>query len=437
MQAVAKQISWRQNAKSVLLWSIISAAFIGPGTVTTAATAGADFGTALIWALIFSIAATIVLQEAAARLNIASGKSLGEILALKYSGKKGKTIKIALFVAIAFGCAAYQMGNLLGAVSGLALILEIELHWLTLGVAILCAFVLWKGSLQWIARTLGLVVALMGLFFIYIAFQTPVEEFIIAPPLSEKAAFLVVALIGTTIVPYNLFLATGIGKGQSIREMRWGLFLAVLIGGGISIAILWAGTQVVGEFTFEGLSQILTERSGKWSSVLFAFGLGAAGLSSAITAPFATAVTAQSLFATQDARWQEGNIYFRTVSLSILGIGLFFALLNVKPVPAIILAQAINGFLLPIVAVFLLLMVNDTQLLPKLYRNNLFTNVTMLLIVGVTVFLGIYNLLSVAKKGLRIDFSFELLMWIGGLLSLVLMTYLSWRLFKDVQIRKI
>ena len=41
------------------------AAFIGPGTVTTASKAGAEYGFALMWALLFSVLATLVLQELA------------------------------------------------------------------------------------------------------------------------------------------------------------------------------------------------------------------------------------------------------------------------------------------------------------------------------------------------------------------------------------
>ena len=48
---------------NILFWSILSAAFIGPGTVTTAASAGAEFSYKLIWALIFSVIACYVLQE--------------------------------------------------------------------------------------------------------------------------------------------------------------------------------------------------------------------------------------------------------------------------------------------------------------------------------------------------------------------------------------
>ena len=56
-----KVVSLRQGLFSVLFWSIIAAAFIGPGTVTTASKAGASFQMALLWALVFSIIATIIL----------------------------------------------------------------------------------------------------------------------------------------------------------------------------------------------------------------------------------------------------------------------------------------------------------------------------------------------------------------------------------------
>ena len=116
-----KALSFRRGLMSVLFWSVIAAAFVGPGTVTTASKSGATFQLDLLWALVFSLFATILLQEAAARITIASGKSLGEIIALKYTGRNDQKIKWLLFLAVAIGCGAYQAGNMLGALSGIAL----------------------------------------------------------------------------------------------------------------------------------------------------------------------------------------------------------------------------------------------------------------------------------------------------------------------------
>ena len=384
--------------KNVLFWSIISAAFIGPGTVTTASKAGASFGLSLLWALVFSTLATMVLQEAAARITIASGKNLGEIIAQKYSGAGGLRLKWLLFLAVAFGCAAYQAGNMLGAVSGVALVWEVDARIITAVLGILCAGLLWIGNLTIIARVLGLVVALMGIAFIVVAVQADVSSVevlqnAVVPSFPEGSSLLVIGLIGTTIVPYNLFLASGISPGQQIKDMRQGIIGAVLIGGMISMAIMVVGTQVQGVFSFEALAVALSTKLGAWGAVFFGIGLFAAGMSSSITSPLAAAVTAKSLFGDQ-ANWAASSGRFKGVWAVILGIGLLFGVSGIKPIPVIILAQAINGALLPIVAVFLILMVNDKSILSKKHLNTSLLNVVSLLIVGITGFLGMNNMLK-------------------------------------------
>ncbi|MCB0616481.1 MAG: divalent metal cation transporter, partial [Phaeodactylibacter sp.] len=294
-----KTLSFRRGLSSVLLWSIISAAFIGPGTVTTAAKAGASFQLHLLWALLFSTIATIILQEAAARITLASGKSLGTIVAEQYRNGYGRGLRWALFLAVAFGCAAYQAGNLLGAVSGLALILPVPTYTLLLGVGLVACLMLWQGSIRAISRLLALVVAFMGIAFLSIAILQ--KDYTLAdvmlgalqPGIPEGGLLLVLGLVGTTIVPYNLFLASGISQEQEVEEMRWGISMAVAIGGLISMAILITGTQVSGVFSFETLSAAMEEKLGAGAPALFALGLFAAGISSAITAPLATAITAR------------------------------------------------------------------------------------------------------------------------------------------------
>ena len=208
---MAKTISFRKGLMSVLFWSIISAAFIGPGTVTTASKAGAGFQLDLLWALVFSIIATILLQEAAARITIASGKNLGEIIALKYAARKNNRIKILIFFAVAIGCAAYQTGNILGAISGLALINPFSQQLLTLLIGTVCFGLLWIGNFRVIANLLGLIVALMGAAFLYVALQTDwnalhIVQSAVSPGIPDQSLLLIIGLIGTTIVPYNLFL---------------------------------------------------------------------------------------------------------------------------------------------------------------------------------------------------------------------------------------
>jgi manganese transport protein len=102
---------------------LIMAAFIGPGTVTTASAAGANYGFALLWALLFSVVATIVLQEMAARLGLVTGKGLADALRTTFNNKVFANLSIVLVVlAIGFGNAAYESGNIAGSSLGLAAI---------------------------------------------------------------------------------------------------------------------------------------------------------------------------------------------------------------------------------------------------------------------------------------------------------------------------
>src|SRR5690606_16273273 len=104
-----------ERLKSIGPGMVIVASFIGPGTVTTATRAGASFGYALLWAVIFSILATIILQEMSARLGIITQKGLGEAIAEQFSNPIIKYATMTLvIVAITVGSTAYITGDLLG-----------------------------------------------------------------------------------------------------------------------------------------------------------------------------------------------------------------------------------------------------------------------------------------------------------------------------------
>ena len=393
---------------SVLLWSILAAAFIGPGTVTTASSAGSRFGPILLWALTFSTVACMVLQEASARLTLASGRDLGQALRRRFAGGwRGAAILLLVLGAIVVGCAAYQAGNILGGVAGAALAVELPRPILTLASGLVAGLLLWFNKPKTVAHLLGLLVAIMGAAFLFTAILLRPDPVALArgallPSLPAGSAVLTLGLVGTTVVPYNLFLGSGLARGQGMGEMRFGLVVAVGLGGLISAAVLVVGTAVEGEFSFPALAAVLGERLGSWAGTLFAVGLLCAGLSSAVTAPLAAAVTAKSLFASADAdsRWDDRSWRYRAVWLVVLGAGLAFGLSGVRPIPAIIIAQAFNGVLLPMVAVFLLLAVNDGALMGAEAVNGVFANLIMGAVVAVCLLLGAGGLLRAGAAAL-------------------------------------
>jgi manganese transport protein len=380
---------------------VISAAFIGPGTVTTAASAGTGFGYSLLWALLFSTAACYVLQEASARITAVSGKNLGEAMRLQYgSSAGGRSVLWLALIAIVTGCAAFEAGNILGAAAGVSLISDQISPPLVVGViGAVSGVLLWKGTIRQIAIILGLIVALMGFCFVITAFSIPHSFSSVfsgfRPGIPPGSELLVLGLIGTTVVPYNIFLGSGLRHSQSPSEMKTGLFIAIFLGGFISATVLLTGTAIAGEFSFEGLATTLSEHLGAWGQLLLGIGLFGAGLSSTLTAALAAAITARSILGngSDDARWSETGIRFRSVWIGVLAIGLIFGFMQLRPVPIIILAQALNGVILPVIAVILFLMMNHTEVLPAGHRNGKAYNLLMGIVVYLTVLIGLTNLL--------------------------------------------
>jgi len=389
----------------ILFWSVLSAAFIGPGTVTTCAKAGASFGTALIWALVFSTFACVVLQEAATRLTAATGNDLGRALRERFAGAAGYAVTALVLGAIVAGCAAYQAGNILGAVAGAQLLWDApNLVWVVaigLPAALLLAF----AATETVAKILGGAVILMGLVFVVTAGGMlptfpELARGALVPSVPDGSALLVLGMIGTTVVPYNLFLASGLSRGRKPEDIRFGLVVAIVLGGAISIGVLLVGAGLQGAFSFEALAEMLAARLGGWARNGFALGLAAAGVSSALTAPLAAALAARGLFErSHDSGWTERSWRYRSVWGFVLLVGLGFAVSGVPPVPAIVAAQALNGAILPIVAVFLFVVVNDASRMGARVNGTL-ANAALYVCVAVSILLGASGVLRAGARAI-------------------------------------
>ena len=384
----------------ILFWSVIAAAFIGPGTVTTAARAGSDFRFALAWALLFSTVACLVLQEASGRITVLTGKELGEAMRARFAASRwGRAVPAVVAVGVVLGCAAYEAGNLLGGVAGLRLLVDLPVAALTLAAGAAAGALLATGSTRWIARSLGALVGLMGVAFLITAARVgpdlaELAEGLLVPRIPSGSTVLVLGLVGTTVVPYNLFLGSALARGSGLAGMRWGLAVAVVGGGIISLGVLVVGSVLGGGLEYERLAAILEQRLGPGAGASLAFGLFAAGITSATTAPLAAALTASSIFGDGAASgpWSPSGSRFRLVWLAVLGTGMAFGVADLRPIPVIILAQAFNGLLLPLVAVFLWATMNDRAFLGDEGVNSAPQNLVMGLVVAVSVVLGLRGL---------------------------------------------
>lgn len=434
----------RKRLINILFWSVISAAFIGPGTITTASKAGAEFGFDLLWALVFSVIACLVLQEAVARVTIRSGINLGQAIRNHYQGRSSFTLVLVLVVgAIIIGSAAYETGNLLGAVAGLKILFPVKTHILVLLIGLFAVLALSLPSLRNIARLMGFVVAIMGISFFTTAILLKPDlgeiikgSFMPSLPETSGAGLLILGLIGTTVVPYNLFLGSGIAQeSQSVKEMRFGLSIAVIFGGLISMSVLVVGSFVSLPFSYDALVSTLDRELGSWIVVVFAIGMFAAGITSAITAPLASAITARGLFSgNHPEKWSHRSRNFIASWGIVLLTGVILGMLGLKPIPVIILAQALNGLILPFISIFLVFVVNNPKIMGRDSLNGAFSNLLMLAIVWVTIVLGIMNLSNALIRVFpALGNSQEILFTVNFGISSLVWAYV---VFEVIQIRK-
>ena len=391
---------------------LIAAAFIGPGTVTLCSIAGLDFGFSLLWTLVLSVIATIVLQEMAARLGIVSQKSLSEVIKNEIKNPLTKNIIITLILlAIVIGNAAYEAGNISGGVLGLESVFgekslnilghNINFYGILLGL--IAFIVLFIGNYKVLEKSLIFLVIIMSVSFIITAVITKPDflkliEGLFIPKFPKGSILIIIGLIGTTVVPYNLFLHASLvkekwNKVSDLKFARNDTIIAIVIGGIVSMCIVIssASLEIESINNAADLAKGIEPLYGFISKYILAVGLFSAGITSAITAPLAAAYVTTGCLG-----WpmKMKSVKFRTVWMFILIIGVISSSLGFKSIEIIKFAQVANGILLPVVAGLLIWIVNKKSVLGK-FKNSKWQNLTGLMILIITIFLGLKSILKV------------------------------------------
>lgn len=388
---------------------LVAAAFIGPGTVTTASVAGADFGFQIVWALAFSVLAAMLLQEMSARLGIVSREGLGQALRTTFDNRLLSGAAVVLVVAaIGIGNAAFEAGNIIGAALGLDALTGAGTGIWAWVVGAAAFALLASGVYKLIERVLVSLVLLMSLAFLTTAVLVRPDLGALAagfaPSLPSGAILNVVALIGTTVVPYNLFLhassvqekwGADLPTDASLKAARRDTIASISLGGLVTLAVMSTAAAAffstgVGIENAGAMAEQLEPLLGRTSQVVFALGLLAAGITSAVTAPLAAAFAISGAlgWGRELKSWR-----FRSIWATIIVVGTVFAATGGSPVEAIVFAQAANGLILPIIAVFLLLVMNRRDLLGD-HVNGPVGNVAGGVVVLVATGLGAFNLAS-------------------------------------------
>jgi len=449
---------------SLLYWTMLAACTVGPGTVVTCARAGAEFGLNLTWALLFASILAYTLQEGTARLTIVSGKSLGQCLRVKYkSGAKiYNTAVICWFVAIAvfLGNTLYECNNWAGGIDAvLALPGANDLEGgamvgLRVGACLAYAVVV-LSLLYWdktdkLGVLLGLVMMSMVTLFLIVVIQMGLQGKVdgtafawgLLPNLPPRGdgvdpADIIISLVGTTSIGFNLFLGGAMAEGKEIKGAQRGIAFSTGSALAVSVLILIVGAGANSQITGGGfkilqLVPVIKEQLGEVGVVIFALGFIAAALSSMLTVPLGAALTAESVFSEMPEKTMEpvgrDNPNFSdeqgvanqqskkaaVVEMEMavdkegkqlprwIYLGIMFVMVTISTVViaanadrslVILIAQVFNGCLLPFFSICLLLCLNDPQFMGSSPQKG-WANIFLVVSVTITLFLASNVILS-------------------------------------------
>lgn len=385
---------------------LVAAAFVGPGTITMCTLAGVRFGYALIWALLVSIIATIVLQGMAGRIGLITQNGLVDVVRTELKTTWARNMVIAMVLgAILVGNAAYEAGNIGGATLGLEQLLpqpQLKIF-LPAIMGVIIFLLLWFSSYKILEKIFVGLVGIMGVSFVICAIITRpsitgILKGMFVPQLPEDGLLTIIALVGTTVVPYNLFLHASLVKEKwnsksDLKAVNWDTIVSIGLGGLVSMAILiTASAAPISEINNAlDMARALEPLFGKMAFLFMAIGLLAAGITSAITAPLAAAYVASSCFG-----WEGGmqNKKFKMVWIMVLLCGVVFLSFDIKPIEVIQFAQVANGILLPIMALLLLWIVNKKSVMGE-NKNTVLQNTFGIAIVAFAIFLGAKSIFKV------------------------------------------
>jgi len=338
------------------------------------------------------------------RIGLITKMNLAQVIRINIKSKfLNRLFLILIISSILIGNAAYEAGNITGASLGISAILNSQsINYIPVFIGLIAFIVLYQGDYKVLERSLVFLVLIMSISFFITAILTRPDinaliNGVITPKIDSNNLTIILGLIGTTVVPYNLFLHSSLvsEKWKSVKKLkvaRFESFFSILIGGLVSLSIIITAASVNNKDVngVIDLAKGLEPLYGNFAIYFLGIGLFASGITSSITAPLAAAYVAKSCFGWQDSLKSRK---FRAIWIIILIIGVLVSMVKINPIEIIKFAQFSNSILLPIIAIILLWLINNKNIISNKYSYR-YQNIFGFLIVIISLILGTKGLIT-------------------------------------------
>ena len=400
--------STKKTAKKAGRLAILAA--MGPGLLTATAgndaggiatysSTGATYGYGMLWTVPLMCVLLIVAQETAARMGCATGKGFAALIREQF----GLRVSAIAMLALIISNFTVTLSEFAGIASGM------ELFGIPLQVSVPIA-----GIATWLLTQSGsyhrvekILLALSCVFLAYIVsgiisnpdWSLALKDTVV-PQFSSDPGYvsLLVANVGTTISPYMLFMVSSNVveknlKGSDIPGQRADNVSGVIAAEITTwFIILTTGTVLypagVTVNSAADAAQALVPLAGQYASALFAAGLAGASFLAACVLPGITASAVCEAFGWErgvDRSWNEAPAYRAIITgITILSAGIVL-IPNVDLFGVMMLAQVINGVLLPVLKVCMVLIASDKRVMGQYANGRVWTALTWFTIVVVIV----------------------------------------------------
>jgi len=359
-----------------------------PGGILTYSQAGAKFGYQLLWTLIPTTVALIVVQEMAARMGAVTGKGLSDLIREEFG------LRATFFTMLVLGIADFFniVSEFAGLASGTGIFGVSKYIVVPIGAAVVWTLIV-RGRYKPVERVLIIASLIYFAYPVSAFFAKPDWDLALKqtllPTLSGNPDYLlmIVGLIGTTITPWMQFYlqAAVVEKGVDTRHYslcRLDVIVGCIVTDVIAFFIVVACGATIYHTDHPEISDVaqaavaLAPVAGKFAALLFAVGLVNASLLSAAILPLATSYNICEGLGFEsgiDKRFSEAPIFYWLYTFLVFGGAAIVLIPKLPLLKLILFSQVANGVLLPFVVVYMLLLVNRPRLMGS-FKNKAWQN---------------------------------------------------------------